>query len=230
MKVIFKYNLQKDVWCLLNKGKSSNNSQQATKVYQQLVNEYGENPTEESATFFVQKYLSNNAIDVEECASKYQKDWDITADDYHKRAEQVFGVTLPTDVTGYLTVNNRCPYNIAENWFFVAVPTASARKTTMHELWHFYTWQKFGADWEEKLGKQKYNDIKESLTVLLNVECRDLLPEGVTDNGYPQHKELREKILKTWSEIKNMEKLWNTAAEYWDANSTTDASPAASAL
>ncbi len=82
----------------------------------------------------------------------------------------------------------------------------------MHELWHFYTWYRFGL-YEEKIGKQRYNDIKEALTVLLNVECKDLLPEDKQDNGYEQHKELREQILQIWSRDKNIENLWKKIVE-----------------
>ena len=78
----------------------------------------------------------------------------------------------------------------------------------MHELWHFYTWYSLGIDQEEKLGKQKYNNIKEALTVLLNVECKDLMLEGAYDSGYPQHKELRDKIIELWEKEKNISKLW----------------------
>ena len=83
----------------------------------------------------------------------------------------------------------------------------------MHELWHFYTWYGLGADQEEKLGKQKYNDLKESLTVLLNVECEDLLPSGVIDTGYSQHQETREKILVYWKKNRNIKNLWNYLVE-----------------
>lgn len=216
MKVTFEYNKEKDIWCILNRGRSgsTNYSQFATKVYQKLIQEYGESPTEETTALFVQKYLSDERISLEESVAKYQKDWDTIADKYHKIAQQVFGVTLVNDITGYLTINNRCPYNIQGNYFFVTVPTLSSRRTTMHELWHFYTWQRFGADAEEKLGKQKYHDVKEAFTVLINVECKDLLPYGVTDNGYPQHKELREKILELWQNERDIDKLWECAAAY----------------
>ena len=79
----------------------------------------------------------------------------------------------------------------------------------MHELWHFYTLYGLGTDQEEKIGKQKYNDLKESLTVLLNVECKNLLPEGVVDMGYTQHQDLRKKILEYWEKDKNIKNLWN---------------------
>lgn len=78
----------------------------------------------------------------------------------------------------------------------------------MHELWHFYTWQVFGKD-EERIGKEKYNEIKEALTILLNVECKDLLEEGKEDKGYRQHQELRATILQFWNEKKDIRKLWN---------------------
>ncbi len=79
----------------------------------------------------------------------------------------------------------------------------------MHELWHFYTWYGLGIDQEEKLGKAKYNDLKEALSVLLNVECKDLMSEGKHDKGYPQHAELREQILHFWENEKDIRKLWD---------------------
>ncbi len=210
MKVVFNYDREKDIWCLLNKGKSSVNSQNPTKQYEQLVELHGENPSNEAADSFVQTYLSEKTVDIEKYVDSYQSDWNTVADEYTKRAETVFGVSLPKDVVAYLTINSRCPYSLEENYFFVTVPTYPhiARRTVMHELWHFYTWYAFGIEQEERLGKQKYNDLKEALTVLLNVECKDLLPEDVTDKGYPQHTELREKILQYWAKDKNIKYLW----------------------
>ncbi|HMP67454.1 MAG TPA: hypothetical protein PKA60_01770 [Candidatus Paceibacterota bacterium] len=211
MKVTFEYNKEKDIWCILNRGKSSsnNNSPFATKVYEKLIQEYGDSPTEEVVARFVQKYLLEEGINLEKSVAKYQNDWDTIADKYHKIAQQVFEATLTHNITGYLTINNRCPYNIQDNYFFVTVPTLSSQRTTMHELWHFYTWQKFGAEEQNKLGKEKYNDLKESLTVLLNAECRHLLPNGVEDKGYPQHQVLRNKILELWEKNQDIKYVWD---------------------
>lgn len=121
MKVIFEYNVEKDIWCLLNKGKSSNNSQSPTKVYERLVAEYGDNPTHDDAAAFIEKYALDEHIDFQQYAAKYQNEWDAIADEYHKRAEAIFAVSLPNDVRGYLTVNNRCPYSIEDGIFFVSV-------------------------------------------------------------------------------------------------------------
>ncbi len=115
---------------------------------------------------------------------------------------------MDKEIKAYLTINDRCPYRIEENLFFVTISKKSPVKIIMHELWHFYTWEKFGSQ-EKIIGEKKYDNIKEALTVLLNVECKKLLPEGIQDKGYPQHKELREKILKIWTEKPDIDFLWN---------------------
>lgn len=209
MKVVFEYSREKDIWCLVNYGKTSMNSSSTTKVYDLLVKGYGDTPLVENIAMFIDGYLATNNVDIDAYKSKYQSDWNSIADEYRKIAEDVFKIHVDDTVTAYLTINTRSPYSIESNIFFVKIPSESVRKTIMHELWHFYTWYKFGVVWEEKMGKEKYNEIKEALTVLLNVECKDLLPESVLDMGYPQHQELRAKILELWSKERDIEKLWS---------------------
>lgn len=210
MKVTFRYDKHKDVWCLLNYGKGSNNSQKPTTQYGQLVTVYGGNPTTEDAVAFVDAYIIENEIDILEKIEIFQKDWEDIQPEFQKRAEIIFNTSLPQDITAYLTINSRCPYRIQENFFFVSMQPNQIRKIIMHELWHFYTWYGLGAKQEEVLGIQKYNDLKEALTVLLNVECNDLLPNNVTDIGYPQHQDLRKQILEYWKKDKNIKNLWGS--------------------
>ncbi|HEY4503572.1 MAG TPA: hypothetical protein VJJ28_00465 [Candidatus Paceibacterota bacterium] len=74
----------------------------------------------------------------------------------------------------------------------------------MHELLHFYTWHAFGKKLlDEGLSKLTYNNIKESLTEILNLEFFDLL-KGKPDSGYPQHQEMRTKVKKIWLEKKDV--------------------------
>ena len=209
MKVNFTYNREKDVWCLLNKGKSSNNSQNPTKQYEKLVEKYGENPTYANAVSFLDEYISENRIDIPKRIEDFGAEWQSVAQTFQARAESIFGVSLTKDIYAYLTINSRCPYNIQDNFFYVSIQSRQTMKTVMHELWHFYTWYGLGEDQEEKIGKQKYNDLKESLTVLLNIECKDLLPEGVFDMGYPQHSEIRERLVEYWQKDRNIHNLWN---------------------
>lgn len=208
MKVFFQYNREKDVWSLLSKGRGSNNSQTPTKQYEQLVATFGENPTEETTSTFIEKYINDNNFDIQKFIEKYQKDWDIIANEYQKRAEAIFGISLPNDVIGYLSVNSRCPYSIENNYFLVSFSSVLPRGIVMHELWHFYTWYKFGINEEQKLGKQRHNDLKEALTVLLNLECKELFFDGLSDMGYLQHQELRREIVRLWKRGGDIVKLW----------------------
>ncbi len=187
------------------------NSPTPTKVYEELVKECGDNPSERDTESFIEAYMVRNKINIDEMIRSLQENWEKVSSEYQKLAKEIFGVDLPNDVTAYITVNDRCPYNIQDNMFFASTLYPNAvNKTAMHELWHFYTWYKYGSEWEAKLGAQKYNEIKEALTVLLNVECKDLLPEGLIDKGYPQHQELRQRILELWSKDRNMDNLWHT--------------------
>lgn len=209
MDIIFQYSKEKDVWCILSKGKSSNNSPTPTKIYELLVSQYGENPTPEMVDMFVDKYISENNINIPKSLETYQEDWRTVSSEYKKRAESIFHVSLPDNITAFLTINNRCPYSIEENNFFVSLQNESVRRTVMHELWHFYTWYRFGDDQVKKIGAQKYNDLKEALTVLLNIECNDLLPSMVQDIGYPQHQGIREGIMEFWKNNRDIKELWN---------------------
>ena len=57
----------------------------------------------------------------------------------------------------------------------------------MHELLHFFTWIKYRPLLKAKgVSDEHYNTIKESLTVLLNTEYKDLMGDEF-DKGYPQH-------------------------------------------
>lgn len=212
MKVKFKYKKEKDIWCIINYGKTSFNSKQTTIIYQKIIEKFGEDINENKISDFIDEYLNENCISVEKFIKDHQDDWDSIADIYHKRAEQIFGIKLEHDIDVFFSINNRCPYSIENNLFFVSLSPFPSRVIVMHELWHFYTWYKFGYKWEKVLNRQKYNDIKEAFTVLLNIEYNDLL-NGLQDKGYPQHKELREQIIDLWNIDKDVDKLWNKLIE-----------------
>ena len=211
MKITFAYNRDKDIWCLLNKGKSSNNSSNPTSVYQALISKVGTNLNEMSVSAFIDGYMKENNIQPETFITMCEKSFNRIATDFQSVAEKVFGVCLDRNITVYLTINNRCPYNLEEGTFFVSMSKDNPLLTMMHELWHFYTWERFGQESVAQLGSKKYNDLKESLTVLLNTECRHLLSEG-EDKGYPQHQDLRAKILELWKQKNDIEYVWSKSA------------------
>jgi len=72
----------------------------------------------------------------------------------------------------------------------VKMTGGDTNRNIAHELLHFYTWYAFSEELEKKgVSKEKYNDVKESLTEVLNTDFSDLLRE--IDTGYPQHHDLR---------------------------------------
>ena len=103
MKIDFRYEREKDIWCLLNKGKSSNNSSSPTKIYEQLVSRM--------EIIQVQKIQISLLINI---FSIILLIWNLISGEYQKRAENLFGVTLPKNITTYLTI---CPYNIDRGYF-----------------------------------------------------------------------------------------------------------------
>lgn len=213
MKLKFIYNEDNDIDCLLSKGPGSNNQPGLqTKTYAELLKFTSDVADKEKVREFVRKYVHDHGLDLQKIAAKLQENWDKIAIEFQKRAERIFGISLNEDITAYLTITGRFPYNIERNLFFVSVLRDNVNSIAMHELWHFYTWYKFGKDQIAKLGSQKYNDLKEALTVLVNEECTDLM-NGEMDKGYLQHKELREKIVNFWVKDKNMDNLWKYLIE-----------------
>lgn len=211
MKIIFKYNEDSDIDCLLDKGPGSNNQPGLqTKTYAELLKFTSDIKNIEKVREFIRKYIKEQGLDLPKKAAQLQERWDPINAEFEKRAEKVFGVSIIDTISAYLTITGRFPYNIEKKLFFVSVQRDSVNSIAMHELWHFYTWHKFGKEQMDELGPQKYNDIKEALTVLLNIEFADIL-NGEIDKGYTQHQELRKLIAEKWSETKDIEKVWNSA-------------------
>lgn len=207
----FAYDEEKDIDCLLSKGGGSMNSSKPTKTYQRLLQEVTDSSDREAVRIFVR---SAREKDVNESVHQLQSSWDAIATVYEKRSETMFGVPLDASITAFLTIAGRYPYNIKQHYFFIPISASDANAICMHELWHFYTWKRFGSE-QEKIGAEKYNELKESLTVLLNTEFADLL-DSKTDSGYPEHQSLRDHILEIWNQTKDMQTVWDAGIAFLD--------------
>ncbi len=210
MKILFKYDEDKDIDCLLSKGAGSiNQPGSKTKTYLALEAFTSDVNDRIKVREFVRKYILDNKIQLEVLCISMQKNWDKVGVSFEKRAEKIFGVQISDTITSYLTITGRFPYNTKHRFFYVSTNTTNINSTAMHELWHFYTWEKFGEREMMRLGMNKYNDVKEALTILLNLECSDLM--NANDFGYPQHQALRKVIADTWLKTKNIEDAWDAA-------------------
>jgi hypothetical protein len=209
MKINFIYDLEKDIECLLNKGAGSINSpNKPTKTYQKMINSNVDLGNKITVRNFVQNFLLENNINTEENSLLMKSNWKEVENKFIEIAERVFGVNLTGDYNAYLTIAGRYPYSINKKYFYVSAFKNNVNQTVMHELWHFFTYAKFGTQIEE-IGSKRFNDMKEALTVLLNIECADLMG-GAIDKGYEQHILLREKISFMWNNQKNIEQIWST--------------------
>lgn len=209
MKLDFTYKIEKDIENIIN-GTKAVNSKKPTKFQNLFTEKYGNNFEKEKVKTFIEELDKINGFDASKEIVTIEERWKIAEPIFIERVEKIFGISYPAPIiTVYLTHNERCTYNIEENYFFVKIGSEFSNNTVMHELLHFYTWHAFGKKLlDDGLSKLAYNDVKESLTEILNLEFSDLMG-GKLDSGYPQHKEMRIEIKKLWKENKNIEKISN---------------------
>ena len=205
MKIVFSYSLDKDVENFIKSSQSVNNKN-LTKFQEAYIKKFGDDYDPIKVKSFIESYNKENKIDFDVVTAEIEKKWQTIENEFIRRAESVFG-PYPFDVLVYLSTNSRCTYNISQNYFFVFIGGEHTNAIIMHELWHFYTWNMLHADLvKEGISPEQYNDIKESLTELLNLECKDLLG-GHEDRGYPQHAAMRGLIREIWAKDKDIKNL-----------------------
>lgn len=205
MKITFSYSLNKDVENFIKSARSVNNKN-FTKLQEVYIEKFGKDFDTAKVKSFIESYNKESKIDFDATIAEIDKKWRTIEGEFIRRAENIFGV-YPSDILAYLSTNSRCTYNTEQNYFFVFIGSTHTNAIIMHELWHFYTGHRLRADLaKDGISSEKYNDIKESLTELLNLECKDLL-EGHEDKGYPQHVAMRESIRKIWAKDKNLDNL-----------------------
>jgi len=209
MKLQFEYDIDMDVKNIM-KGKRSVNNKKPTRFQNLIADECGEDFDDEDAKIFIKKYVENDDVDVSSEIDRFEKEWKRVESDFTERVEKMFGMSYPSPVvTVYLSHNQRSTYNIAEDYFFVMIGSQISNQVVMHELLHFYTWHAFGKKFiDDGLSKSRYNEVKESLTELLNVEFSDLM-DGEIDKGYPQHTVMREKVREMWLEKKDVRSVFD---------------------
>lgn len=209
MKLHFVYDITKDVDNFI-RGTNAVNSKKPTKFQIAFSEKYGDNFEPEKIKSFIEEQDKLNGFDAQKEIVAIEERWEIVEPIFIERVEKMFGISYPAPIiTVYLTHNERCTYNIEQNYFFVKIGSEFSNNTLMHELLHFYTWHAFGRELlDEGLSKLAYNDIKESLTELLNLEFSGFM-NGKLDTGYPQHQEMRAKIREMWKTEKNVATIAN---------------------
>ncbi len=173
----------------------------------------------EEAKIEIQKTVETyykNAEKLISLAKGINEEWVKIEKDFIEKLEKIhkFPFTHKA-VKGVLSTATRFGYNMNNGWF----ATDSSRDkfacmdVAMHELMHFM----FHKYYDEVCKKSDLTpgemwDIKESSTVLLNLECGELLSHQ--EVGYPPHRELRAVIEKSWMQNKDFDKTLADAIEF----------------
>ncbi|MBU1557785.1 hypothetical protein KKC45_02380 [Patescibacteria group bacterium] len=163
-------------------------------------------------------YSDENKDNINEILNSYQKSWDEVEDIYIKKMEDIHKQKFPYEsVFGVLSTSPGgwgFNFNEDEPWF--ACPNKIDKKfikVAMHEIMHGFFIEYFREKYKKdfNLNDNQLWDVQESLTILLNIELGDILPEP--DMGYPQHQELREEVKETWLETRDISKILNHICE-----------------
>ena len=216
MNIEFRYNVEKDIenFIIVAKAKKIKISslfleEKRFLKYKMYFKKYGPILDKRELNEFISEYIASNKINVVKELKIIENRWTQVNKIFWSRAEKIFRTKLPNkQIIGYLTINNICGYNISDNYFFIALSDTRSNLTIMHELWHFFTWYSFGRNFKENnvISKEKYYDIKESLTEILNLEFKDLLGDQI-DKGYSGHQKIREKIKELCMKHQSIKKV-----------------------
>lgn len=147
------------------------------------------------------KYLDSITADINREWLKIEKDFLIKLEKIHKKPfpyNSVRGVISSADRFGYSTKGRWFATGMRQNKF-VAIDIATHEM--MHFMFHKYYWK---VCLDKGLSSKQIWAIKEAFTVLLNLECSSMRFE--LDRGYPEHKNIREAIEKSWKNNHNFEK------------------------
>ena len=211
MRLSIAYSKEKDIENFL-KGQGAIDRPKPTVVEGEF-NERFDEFNETNLAVFIEDYTKEEGYSAVGVIEKFKTQWSEVEGEYIKRCEDLFKEKLSLkEMTAYITLNNRCTYNIEGGYFFLSIRAQSAVGTIMHELFHFYTLKAFWETSQEVgLTDLQLNDIKESLTVMLNIEFKDLMGDSV-DVGYPQHMEMREQILKLREQHLSVQEIFTKLA------------------
>jgi len=223
MNINFEYNIEKDIenFIIVAKVKKIKNSslfleEKRFLKYKMYFKKYGPIINKDKLNEFINEYIKKNKINPAQKLKIIENKWMQISKIFWPRAEKIFKTKLPNkQIIGYLTIHNICGYNIRDNYFFITLTSTCSNLIIMHELWHFFTWYSFGKSFKENnvISKERYYDIKESLTEILNLEFKDLLGNQI-DKGYFPHQKIREKVKKSWVKHKNIKKVVDELLDY----------------
>lgn len=212
-EVIFKIDIEKDAKNYFDAANNSNTyGKDFTKYLRPDILEKLKGKTWDEVKDYMINFLergyAKEGRKYEEKLEKIKKSWKKIEENYFERLENITKHKIYTDkFICYITTTVKCPYFKKENAFMISILNSveNILKTIAHEIMHLQFHYYFEDDLRKKISYEKFHDLKEALTVLLNIEFKDL--QIGEDKGYLQHKKFREFITSEWEKRKDFEIL-----------------------
>ena len=211
-KLTFCFDEEKDLW---NNWTTVKSGWPSPESIIRICNDKDFEECKEELRKFYKKFYKSPLI--KETKNSFRSSWNKINNEFFRRLEKITGNKFPFDnVTVYLTTQLRCPYDFEEGSFMVSIFSnlPSALKTAGHELmhldFHVNNWDKIS----KQIGNEKTSALKEALTILLNLEFRDLW--FVRDKGRKSDSQqiLRRFIEKEWIKEKNYNLLLEKCVDF----------------
>ncbi len=218
-KVEFKFDINKDSWNYWDTANSKSHwGWDFTKnLRPELIEKLKGKKFEEVKEYLLillNKGYSNDKEKNNAKLKEIEKSWRDIENEFFNILKNLMNKPICSDnFACYITTIGRCPYNIKEKWFMLNIfwDNQRALTTIAHELLHMQFYHYYEEELMGRISMEKFQDIKEALTVLLNIEFKDILK--YEDKGYPSHEHLREFIVKQWETNKDFEVLIEKCVE-----------------
>lgn len=170
---------------------------------------------------YLEKKYQNNKENMDEAVVKMNEYLNDQKEELFKAMEKLTRHSIEYKMfTIYLTTLNRCPYNWHDGTIWMVDSKLPEYRSNMwrwifaHELLHMQTHKYYeNVEPMSNLSSKQFNDLKESLTFLLNHEFEWV--DMREDKWYPQHQELR-KVLEEYrvNSDKNFDDLIAFGCDY----------------
>jgi len=206
-KVIFKFDRERDAKNYWQKSNSKNKWIEIQMPPE--IKKICENKTFEESRKgilnYLKKYHNSELINI--YLNSVNISWKKIEDEFFNRIEKLMKRKYKMPITAYLTTFSVCPYNPLESSFMFSFFNSLPKtlENCGHEIMHLYFHKFYWDNLKEKIKIEDLENLKEALTVLLNLEFKDLW--FVEDKGYESHKKLREFISENWKKKKDFDEL-----------------------
>jgi len=151
-------------------------------------------------------------------ADDINKEWVKIEKDVIKKLEEIHKFPFQfTSIRGVLSSANRCGYNTQECWFATSMRSNKflCIDVATHELMHFMFHKYYEKICYDKgLNKDQIWHIKESFSVLLNIEFMQFRFQQDFGKNSPTHLKLREIIKNSWEKNHDFNKCLDEAIDF----------------